>query len=123
MNNQEAFDKVYAHLMAQKKQSAIKTEKGQIFCKYRSPDGLKCAIGCLISDHDYDKEMESIPVRSLIDDVRFINKPSIKSLKEADRDLLYRLQAVHDLHDPDKWEAELRNIAYFWRLKIPAPSS
>ena len=53
MKKQEVFNKVAAHLLAQGK-PALKGED----CVYRSKDGLKCAIGCLIPDENYTPEME-----------------------------------------------------------------
>ena len=54
MNRQEIFDKIYLHLIEQGRKSI--DSDGQ--CMYRSPDGDKCAIGCLIPDELYTPELE-----------------------------------------------------------------
>ena len=48
MNTQQIFDKVATHLLTQNARSAAEGS-----CLYRSPSGLKCAVGCLISDSVY----------------------------------------------------------------------
>jgi hypothetical protein len=49
MTKQEIFDKVAAHLLTQRRQSVNDCSGA---CVYRSPEGLKCAAGCLIPDDD-----------------------------------------------------------------------
>lgn len=49
MNAQEIFDKVVNHLRKQGHRSL--SEDGR--CLYRGSNGDKCAIGCIISDEDY----------------------------------------------------------------------
>jgi hypothetical protein len=55
-SRQEVFDKALTHLRAQGKPSL--NPKTIWKCQYRSPEGLKCAVGCLIPDEDYREEME-----------------------------------------------------------------
>ena len=57
MTNQEAFNKIAAHLLKQDKRSILIEQESNIVCAYRSPDGLKCTIGCLIAGADYDAEI------------------------------------------------------------------
>lgn len=54
MTPQEIFDTVCDHLATQKKR-ASKASGG---CYYRTEDGLKCAVGCLIPDALYDVRMD-----------------------------------------------------------------
>jgi hypothetical protein len=58
MNKQKVFNKVTKHLLTQDEQSIGEDNT----CLYRSPKGLKCAIGCLIKDKFYTKELESNPI-------------------------------------------------------------
>ena len=51
---QDIFDFVAAHLMTQ----GVVSEDQNGQCVYRSPDGLKCAIGCLIPDDAYRGNLE-----------------------------------------------------------------
>lgn len=64
-------------------------------CMYRGPKGRKCAVGHLISDDEYDEEMES----SLIGSHRF-GKFKISPDRRA---LLAQLQDIHDTHSPENW--------------------
>jgi hypothetical protein len=56
---QEVFNKVWNHLKAQNAQSidldADPDEEGWKPCMYHNPQGLKCAVGCLITDEAYAK--------------------------------------------------------------------
>lgn len=59
MNNQqkiEIIDRVIAGFTAQGKFST--RDMDQTVCLYRGPNGCKCAIGMLIPDELYDKNME-----------------------------------------------------------------
>lgn len=55
MNAQEIFDKVVAHLKAQRRPSVLPDRS---MCAYRSADGCKCAFGVFISDEGYIPELE-----------------------------------------------------------------
>lgn len=91
---QDIFDKVVAHLRSMPRRSMLRDE----YCAYRSPDGLKCAIGCLIADDEYDPKMEGLTVRALMEDGFLPHVP-------ADcKELLSALQRVHDL--PHNWNTE-----------------
>jgi hypothetical protein len=51
---QQVFDQVVKHLLKQGKR-AYQEGKG---CRYRTDDGLKCAVGCLLPDAAYTPDME-----------------------------------------------------------------
>lgn len=59
MTMQEAFDAIVLHL---KKQGRATDYAGGP-CRYRTEDGRRCAIGFLIPDDFYRREMEGIPAR------------------------------------------------------------
>ncbi len=54
MTNQEIFDKVSEFLIKQGK--PCMTDVG---CTYRGPDGLKCAVGCVLPDELYHPGMDT----------------------------------------------------------------
>lgn len=56
LSNQEVFDRVASHLIKQNKKSR---ESSIGPCVYRTPQGLSCAVGCLISEEDYDNRVEA----------------------------------------------------------------
>lgn len=84
MNNQQAFDKMIAHLKTMKHQS-ISAEDS---CLYRSADGGMCAVGCLIKDADYDPSMENKMASIVVG--------GLKYLEDVTVGLLDDMQEVHD---------------------------
>lgn len=112
MNAQDIFDTVVKHLFAQGKQAL--DHDGD--CVYRSPTGLKCAVGCLIPDDKYDPELESRTIRTLL------NRGVLPLEYSPHRMLLGALQGVHD--DPDNWESRtllkehLVDVAIQHNLKV-----
>jgi hypothetical protein len=112
MTKQEIFDTVAIHLIKQGKKSVGDDGK----CKFRTPEGLKCAVGCLIPDEVYDPSMEDESVESLIyahDALDFLNPNAL---------FLLKLQSAHDrepLEDQTWMDAvilRLRKIAEKYNL-------
>lgn len=114
MNDQELFETVARHLFAQGKQaSSLDQEEYDnavqysseppskddfTTCRYRTPEGLKCAIGCLIPDEMYKPAMDGVGgIYGLI--AEFPEIAELLDIKTAyDRmSLLGALQTVHDL--------------------------
>jgi hypothetical protein len=104
LNNQQIFNKVAKHLLKQNKQSLLAF--GSV-CAYKNPDGLKCAIGCLIPNQLYSPGMEEKSIRQI-----FKNSYGLQALfKDESLDLLETLQNLHDMDKPNRWESGLRIIA------------
>ena len=110
--NQEIFDRVTRHLLTQRKRAEFLYN-----CCYRTEEGLKCAIGCLIPDDEYTPQMESLTVCAML--VRFpkalgealtVDKQPLQDRKLT-LDLLSRLQRVHDRYSPSQWPTSLREVA------------
>lgn len=89
MDNQEIFDKVVAHLRKQGGPSVGKDGR----CKYRADNGRMCAVGCLIPDELYHKEMEgnAVLTGTVVDDV--LEGMGVSS---DGFELLSELQMLHD---------------------------
>lgn len=81
-------------------------------CKYKSEKGLSCAVGCLVSDEEYDLEMEGVSIH----DVRF-NKFGIDAKR---RELLGALQVLHDSMLPYQWHNELMSVCNRYGLDTTA---
>ena len=117
MNQQEIFDKVATHLIAQGKQSmgVGYGPLGAAGCAYRGDGGTMCAAGCLIPDDEYKPQFEGIPWVSIANDV-----PSFLDAPDEDHDLIDSLQLVHD--DENYWETPetlkdaLRDVANCYGL-------
>lgn len=86
MTNQEIFDKVVNHLLTQNEKAMTKFR-----CQYRTEDGLKCAIGCLIPDEKYRREFDDKAL-VVIELMEFL--PNIITIKNIP--LLEDLQYIHD---------------------------
>lgn len=124
-NAQEVFDHVIEHLVTQGKRcyhlnGDVEEGVQHEICLYRSPEGMSCAVGCLISDEEYHPDMENAEVHSIIErfeQIRWMDDYS---------DLLCDLQ---DLHDEERtWNDEglspiglkdIRLIAENHNLKNP----
>jgi len=119
MTNQEIFEKVVAHLRQQGGPAMAPSEKvpNLMVCRYRTPDGLKCAIGCLIHDDDYIAEIEG----ACATDSVVVGRLPFSVETDDRRGLLVDLQEVHDHTDPEQWETALVGIALKYQLVYPLP--
>ena len=106
LTEQELFDKVANHLLTQNKKSYNSAENA---CAYRSPDGLKCAAGCLIEDNEYTDGLEGKTWAGLL--VR-------RCVKDDHSSLIMRLQKIHDHKRPCEWKDKLKNLAEEYNLKF-----
>ena len=104
MNNQQAFDKMVTHLFTQK----CKAEDMAGRCAYRGVKGLKCAVGALISDDDYNEGFEGKTIREFADD--------IPSLLHVSTNMLGEMQTIHDAYGCDEWFKECRKVATRYNL-------
>lgn len=108
MKRQAIYDTVRTHLL---KQNEKAMQKG---CVYLTPDGLKCAIGCLIPDGHPGQTMR-IGVEGLMR-----AHPDLAELWEVDnqedRSLLARLQSIHDGTSTTEWKHHLDNLALSYDL-------
>jgi hypothetical protein len=110
---QELFDTVAKHLLTQN----AKSRDGGDLCFYRDPNGLKCAVGCLIPDDEYRPEMENRTVAGML-----YYRPELLTRErfeeiESNIDLLTDLQIVHDDRKIEMWREELRIVANHFELK------
>jgi hypothetical protein len=115
LTNQEVFDRVAEHLLTQKQKA-----KDGLMCKYRTEDGRKCAIGCLIPDDLYEERWEGLSL-----------SPGEREEREKDStdfavmlaknvtgcySLLRALQYCHDKSYVEDWPNKLRALASDWDL-------
>jgi hypothetical protein len=105
VTNQEVFDTVARHLLRQGRQSV-----GYRGCAYRGPNGLRCAIGCLIPDREYAAAMEGSGIHGPVEAVLRARKVNLS--------LAYDLQVVHDNRAPSNWRIALRGVADNYRLSL-----
>lgn len=127
MTPQEVFDTVANHLRKQGQRARVANPNfrpgfhgTEEICAYRSPEGLRCAVGCLIKDEDYVPSMEGQTVDSLVEE---FDLPYLFSHHL----LLGRLQELHDYEgawseDGFKDEGNLYEIADEYGLNYTPPS-
>lgn len=107
MTDQEAFETMVRHLRRQGKRSA----NANGTCLYRGPDGLRCAVGCLIPDDQYKRSLEGKAAE-------FITK-NVPALRHIGGWLLSEMQSVHDEFDPWQWEEGFKGVARYCKLTLP----
>ena len=112
--DQLAFSTVARHLLTQNK---VSYDLIHDRCAYRGDNGLKCAIGCLIDDRDYDVSMEGDVVRWGDENWSLDNSP----LMQLSSNLAMNLQTCHDQVPPDNWLKNLREIARHYDLTFTNP--
>ena len=110
MTNQDAFDKMVAHL---RKQGQKAQENGT--CRYRTKSGLMCAVGCLLTDEDYRPGMEGMGVEPLLG--------VFDALPGLNEGLLAEMQDVHDSFDPSHWEEHFASTAATYGLVYVPPAT
>lgn len=109
---QATFNKVVRHLRKQGKKSM-----DDVQCLYRSPDGLKCAAGCLIPNKLYKPSFEGNVINDNNEVTRLINKLGYNS------NLVRKLQYIHDQYDVLDWEWGFRETADEFKLKYKEPQT
>lgn len=97
---QQVFDQIAKHLLSQKQRST----NGEM-CRYRGPDGLKCAAGCLMTDDEYD--CDRMEGAAWIDCTIF---------PAAHVGIIQYLQDLHDTREPEDWPRFLRRAAIDYGL-------
>lgn len=122
---QELYETSVKHLRKQKQKSYKTLPNGehgeQYACQYRSPDGHRCAIGCLIPDSDYKPEMEGKDLDDLLRGDLLPLKLAAEFHKH--RRMLALLQFVHDQKPITDWESQFRMMADDFKLKYPSHES
>lgn len=113
------FEHVATHLLTQNAKAQVKgkatkyyednEEEANMTCAYRSPDGLRCAIGSIILDSVYDPILEGKTIVSM--EVQEAVEKSVRFELDADDiQLLDRLQHIHDITGVETWPTRLDEI-------------
>lgn len=117
VTTQEVFNKVALHLLTQFKQAKVDNK-----CRYRSNDGLSCAVGCLIPDSLYDYRLEGGTVFAVLQFAAGTNRLkefAAVGISESNFALLTELQMVHDIREPQDWYSHLCDIAKVLDCTMP----
>lgn len=108
MNKQEIFDTVARHIFTQGVPGGEKNAEGFFSCRYRGTGGTSCAVGCLIPDEAYRSWMEGNDVEGLIEQ----HYGRLPGWMFDHRDLLSRLQLVHDFLPAWRTSQKMRGMLY-----------
>lgn len=121
---QEVFDYVATHMFTQNERSLL--PNGSVCCAYRGSNGRMCAVGCLITDDEYEaidllfrRESEQDPAaeRESIEGTRWeavcrvMNRAGITRPSEEMQAMLTGLQRVHDQYNTRDWPQILSSTA------------
>jgi len=112
---QEVFDHIAKHLLTQRKQATSK--RG---CSYRTPEGLTCAAGCLISEKEYHQLASKDSPMFEGEDWHGVVE-SNEEVTNAHEKLIKRFQLIHDSHDVGFWEKSIKTLAEEYNLTFNPP--
>jgi hypothetical protein len=119
---QQTFDHIALHLLTQNERSKSNDALGLEWCQYRSPHGLKCALGVCISDKNYRDSFEK--GRSEYSSViKAIKKSGWWPEGESHKEVIVhfnRLQDIHDRESPEMWRDSLLEYANIFGLSDAA---
>lgn len=106
--DQELYTTVRRHLLTQMKKAEVEIDSlggsGKTTrCSYRTPEGLMCAVGCLIPDTNYDPALEGFGCST-----SQVTKAAGLSFAQSDPNtnpmgIAVSLQTIHDLDEPEDW--------------------
>ena len=102
MNAQEIFDKVMTHLATQGHRAINRFNN----CVYRSPNGDKCAVGCLIPDDEYTSAFERKSIENIVM-IGHVHRPVLNNILAPQLPLLVELQRLHD-----NWRGPISKFHY-----------
>ena len=116
---QYLYSRVRRHLLTQGKQAraVIARFDSDNECVYRSPDGLMCAVGCLIPPDKYDPSFEGSGLGTNVLLRTFLKEEGIASTDD-ELHLLGRLQALHDSYSVEAWHCRLDELAKDFKLEV-----
>jgi hypothetical protein len=107
LDKQQIFDQVAEHLFTQSRKATYAgIEEYRPRCAYRGANNCVCAIGSLIPDCEYNSDMESNSVGSLIEKFYSSFHPEFKLIN-----FLQKLQSTHDSYEIFNWKHRLMIIA------------
>lgn len=121
LNRQLIFDTVVPKLLAQGGRS-MGTRIGSMRCAYRGEKGRKCAVGHIIPDELYDRELEGCSAQKA--DVLAVLDPAYGSFSRLHDDHLFLAGMQRSMHDnlynwtPEAFIEAAKNFATRWELKV-----
>lgn len=88
-------------------EQGCKSKLGNI-CAYRGENGARCAVGHLIKDEFYSRDLENLPHSA--SKVQFALEMSGVKLTEKMNRALRQAQVIHDTKSMFEWEIQFNNL-------------
>ncbi len=116
--NQRILNKVVKALLKQGCRSTADTPYGGESCAYRGYNGMRCAVGHLISNVHYTPEIEGKIATAPA--VKAVLRKSLKvtRLQNVTMHMIAELQEVHDHKAPSEWADSFKKIAGVYDLDL-----
>ena len=109
MKKKQVFKTVATHLLTQNSKSVEGSDLGN--CQYQNDNGKQCAVGVLIDSKNYQPTLEGTATDD-IEVIQAVEKSLDTHITKSDRDLLCKLQDIHDYSTVDSWREELQGLAH-----------
>ena len=125
-SRQVTYNRIVNHLRRQgAKAECRELTTGVLACLYRTPDGRRCAVGCLIPDNRYDPAFEQTGIGGMneADNERDNDVTLLMEELGHDLDLLIEFQGIRDTRGVEEWEQEFRKLAERRALIYKPPSA
>lgn len=112
----QVFEWVKAHAREQGCKASVDSLEGNSpNCMYRTPQGLSCFVGCLITNEEYRENFEGVSSAGLIKTINTLDERSLEDLSkfiDTFKELLLKLQNVHDSCPVEEWEERFAELVY-----------
>jgi len=108
MKKKQVFKTVVTHLLTQNSKSVEGSDLGN--CRYQNDDGKQCAVGVLIDSKNYWPDLEG-KATDAVEVIEAVEKSLDTHITKSDRDLLCKLQDIHDYSSVEGWREELEELS------------
>jgi len=108
MKKKQVFQTVVTHLLTQNSKSIAPDDGGM--CQYQNDAGKQCAVGVLIDSKNYQPDLEGKATDAL-EVIQAVEKSLNTHITKSDRDLLCKLQDIHDYSSVEGWREELEELS------------
>ena len=108
MKKKQVFQTVATHLLTQNSKST-----DDVFlddCKYQNDAGKQCAIGVLIDSKNYQPDLEG-KATDAVEVIEAVEQSLNTHITKSDRDLLCKLQDIHDYSTVEWWREKLEELS------------
>ena len=107
MKKKQVFKTVATHLLTQERKAVLEDDAD--ICWYKL-DGISCAIGVLIDDEHYNRDIEGNSADN-VDVIKAVEDSLNTKVNSKDRDLLCKLQDIRDYSSVSSWRTELEDLS------------